>query len=145
MIIRFATPKDKEQILKLFDEFNFLLKSRDRPSKIGGTMFDEVINRRDNKIFVAEENNKLIGTVTLYFLPNIRHGCYRGYIKDFFVTEKMRNKGVGTAMFEEIKDYCRKNKVNVIKLAAGNKLIDAQKFYEVIGGKTTERFFRFNV
>jgi len=145
MNIRFATPQDKEQILKLMDEFNVLLKSDHVPSKIGGAVFDEIINRDDNKIFVAEENDKLIGTATIYLLPNIRHGWHQGYIKDFFTTESMRGKGVGTATFEAIKDYCRKNNVKVIKLATGNELIGAQKFYEEKGGKSTERFFRFDI
>lgn len=145
MNIRFAEQKDKKQVLKLMDEFAALLKSKDTPSEIGGAIFDEIIARNDNKIFVAEENNELIGTATIYFLPNIRHGGYKGYLRDFFVTQKMRGKGVGTAIFEEIKNYCRKNNVNVIKLATGNELIDAQKFYEALGGKTTERFFRFDV
>ena len=145
MNIRLATSQDKEQILKLMDEFNALLKAEDIPSKISGAIFDKIISRNDNKIFVAEENNKLIGTATVYFLPNIRHGRHQGYLKDFFVTEKIRGKGVGTAMFEVIKKYCRENNVKVIKLATGNELAGAQEFYEEKGGKTTERFFRFDI
>jgi len=145
MNIRFATPQDKEQILKLMDEFNALIKAEDIPSKIGGAMFDEIINRDDNKIFVVEENNKIIGTATVYLLPNIRHGRHQGYVKDFFITEKMRRKGVGTTLFEEIKNYCHKNNVKVIKLATGNELLDAQEFYKEKGGKTTEVFFKFDI
>jgi GNAT superfamily N-acetyltransferase len=145
MTIRFATSKDKERILKLLDEFNTLLKSQDKPSEISGALFDEVISRSDNKIFVAEENNEVAGTATLYFLPNMRHGSYSGYVRDFFVTEKMRGKGVGTAIFEEMINYCRKNKVKTIKLTTGDELLNAQKFYEEKGGKSTERFFRFDI
>jgi GNAT superfamily N-acetyltransferase len=145
MKIRFANSQDKEQILDLMDEFNVLLKSKDVPSKIGGEMFEEIINRDDNKIFIAEETDKLIGTATLYLLPNIRHGCHQGYVKNFFVTEGRRKKGVGTAIFEAMKDYCRKNNVKVIKLNTGNELFGAQKFYEEKGGKSTERFFRFDI
>ena len=120
MNIRFATSQDKEQILRLLDDFSSLLKAEDIPSKVGSAMFDEIIDRKDNKIFIAEENSKLVGVATFYFLPNIRHGRHQGYIKDFFVTTKMRGKGVGTAIFEAIKNYCRKNDIKVIKLASGN-------------------------
>ncbi|MDD5145232.1 MAG: GNAT family N-acetyltransferase [Candidatus Pacebacteria bacterium] len=145
MKIRFATSQDKEQILKLMDEFNVLLKSQDVPSKIGGAMFDEIIKSGDNKIFVAEENNKLIGTATLYFLPNIRHGEKMGYVKNFYVTERMRDKGVGRAIFGAIKKYCLENNVKVIKLTSSNKLKNAHNFYEAMGGKSTERSFRFDI
>jgi len=145
MNIRFATQKDKKQIFKLLDEFSLLRKAKDIPSVVGGKIFDEVISKKDAKIFVAEKNSKLIGTVTLHLLPNIRHGYYQGYLEHFFVTKDWRSKGIGTALFETVKDYCRKNNISVIKLHSGNELKDAHKFYEAQGGKTTERFFRFDI
>ena len=145
MSIRLATLKDKEQILRLFDEFSILFKAEDIPSKVGGEMFDEIIDRKDTMIFVVEENNRLVGLISLYLLPNIRHGWKRGHIEDFFVTNNMRGKGVGTALFSAAKDYCIKNNIKVIKLDSNNELTDTHKFYEENGGKTTERFFRFDL
>src|SRR5256885_9731262 len=98
MTVRFATSQDKEQVLKLFDEFSSLLGAKETPSQVGGVIFDEIINRNDRKIFVAEENGTLQGVVTFYQLPNIRHGWHRGHIEDFFVTERVRGKGVGTQL-----------------------------------------------
>ncbi len=144
MNIRFATNKDKEQLLRLLDEFSLLLKADDVPSAVGSETFGKVINRTDIKMFVAEEDNKLVGTATLYVLPNIRHGCLRGHIEDFFITQNMRNRGVGTAILNAIKDFCRKNNIRVVKLSSGNELVGAHKFYEKMDGKTTERFFRFD-
>ena len=145
MNIRLATQKDKEQILQLFDEFSILFKAEDIPSKVGGEIFDEIIKRKDTMIFVAEENNILVGLINLYLLPNIRHGWKRGHIEDFFVTSNMRGKGVGTALFSAVKDYCIKNNIKVIKLDSNNELTNTHKFYEENGGKTTERFFRFDL
>ena len=145
MTIRLATAQDKEQVLKLFDEFSSMLEAKDKPSQVGGVIFDEIINGNDTKIFVAEKKGNLLGIVTFYLLPNIRHGWHRGHIEDFFVTNTVRNKGVGTQLLSFIKDYCKKNNIRVIKLDSGNKLTDAHKFYEKNGGKTTERFFRFDI
>lgn len=145
MTIRFATLQDKDQVLKLFDEFSSMLEAKERPAQVGGIIFNEIINRDDTKIFVAEEKSELLGVVTFYLLPNIRHGWHRGHIEDFFVTNTVRNKGVGTKLLSFIKDYCRKNNIKVIKLDSGNELTSAHKFYEKNDGKTTERFFRFDV
>lgn len=145
MIIRIATVQDKENVLKLFDEFGLFLKASDVPSEKGGIIFDEIISRNDTKIFVAEEAGKLLGVTTLYLLPNLRHGWYQGHVEDFFVTAENRGKGVGKKLFIEVKEYCRSNGIKVIKLASGNELTNAHTFYEKNGGKTTERFFRFDI
>ena len=108
-------------------------------------MFDEIISRDDTKIFVIEENGQILGMSTFYLLPNIRHGWKRGHIEDFFITKNARNKGAGTFLLKSIKDYCRKNNIKVIKLNSGNELVKAHYFYEKNGGKTTERFFRFDI
>ena len=145
MTVRFAKIEDKDQILSLLDEFSRFVDAHDIPSAIGRDIFDEIIRREDTKIFVAEENGELVGVVTFYLLPNIRHGWHRGHIEDFFVTEKMRGKGVGGLIFTAIKEFCRKNNIKVIKLDSGNELTNAHAFYERNGGKSTERFFRFDV
>ncbi|OGG26270.1 hypothetical protein A2960_04820 [Candidatus Gottesmanbacteria bacterium RIFCSPLOWO2_01_FULL_39_12b] len=145
MNVRFATPKDKVKILDLFDEFGSLINATDIPSEVGGAMFDEIINRDDTKIFVVEEKGQISGIATFYLLPNIRHGRKRGHLEDFFITSTARNKGVGTFLLKSIKDYCHKNNIKVIKLHSGNELVNAHSFYEKNGGKTTERFFRFDI
>jgi len=145
MMVRIATAQDKEQILRLFDEFSRFVHAEDFPSKIGGDIFDEIISREDAKIFVAEDNGELVGVVTFYLLPNIRHGWHRGHIEDFFVTEAMRGKGVGKLLFDSVKEFCRKNSIKVIKLDSGNELTNAHEFYVRNGGKSTERFFRFDI
>lgn len=145
MTIRLATPQDKTQVLELFDEFSVMFHADERPSLVGGDIYDEIMSRTDTMIFVAEEDNKLQGLVTFYLLPNVRHGWHRGHIEDFFVTSSARGSGVGTQLFNYIKDYCRNNNIKVIKLDSGNELTSAHKFYEKNGGRTSERFFRFDI
>lgn len=145
MRVRLATPDDKKQILSLLDEFSKFFRSNDIPSQVGKEMFDEVIKRKDTKIFVAENKGKLIGLATFYILPNIRHGYYRGHIEDFITTELYRGQGVGTKIFSAIKLYCLKNKIKVIKVDSEKNLISSHKFYERNGGRHTENMFRFDL
>ena len=109
MNIRLAIPEDKDQVLRLLDEFSKLHDAKEVPSEIGGQIFDEIITRSDTKIFVAEEENSLHGLATFYLLPNIRHGWHRGHIEDFFVSDSKRGTGIGTQIFDVIKKYCHNN------------------------------------
>jgi GNAT superfamily N-acetyltransferase len=145
MDIRQAIPADKEQVLTLFDEFSKLFHATDVPSEVGGDIFDEVITRKDTKIFVADDNGKLVGLATLYLLPNIRHGWHRGHIEDFYVTPLYQKQGVGTQIFAAIKTYCKQNQIHVIKLDSEIHLLTAHKFYEKNGGTFTEKMFRFDI
>ena len=145
MDIRVATMSDKKEVLRLLDEFGSMLKAKVAPSEVGESIFDEIIGRKDTKIFVAEEEGRLIGVATFYVLPNIRHGWHRGHIEDFFVTAGEQGKGVGKKIFEFIQHFCKQNNIKVIKLDSGNELLQAHAFYEKLGGRTTERFFRFDI
>ena len=151
MEIRLATLEDKNDVLKLLDELTEEVGkkiglSRDvGVAKLDDNIFEEVINRFDTHIFLAIENNEIVGLVSFYLLPNIRHGWHRGHIEDFIVTEKMRGSGVGSKLLDTIKDFCKQNNIKVFKLDSGNELTDAHNFYRKNGGKQTEQMFRFDV
>lgn len=152
MNIRFATASDKSHVLALMDELGeeINLKRGFSPhntesSRVGGVMFDEVVSNKDTMIFVAEDEGKLIGLITFYLLPNLRHGFYGGHVEDIVVSKTHRRKGVGTALFNALKMYCKEKNVSVIKLDSGLELTDAHKFYEKLGGKVTEKMFRFDL
>lgn len=152
MNIRFAVQKDKTQVLALMDELDKeiymkrgQLDHKGTASLVGGLIFDEIVARSDTFILVAEENTKLVGLLNVYILPNIKHGYHRVHVEDVVVTKQYRRKGVGTALFQALKKYCKENNVSVIKLDSGLELPDAHKFYEKNGGKFTEKMFRFDL
>jgi GNAT superfamily N-acetyltransferase len=151
MKIRLANPSDKEAVLKLLDELGEEVNKKDGYSphnaeaqKIGGPVFDNIIQRKDILIFVAEQDNVLVALTTFFILPNMRHGENRGHIEHFVVSEVCRGKGVGRTLFEFVKDWCRENSIRVIKLDSGLNLTDAHVFYERLGGVFTEKMFRFD-
>ena len=151
MKVRFARAADKKYVLKLLDEIgNELNKKRGtkdskNAQKQGGTLFDEIVGRKDTMIFLAVDKEKIVGVANFYLLPNIRHGWHRGHIEDFVVSGKMRRKGVGSVLMDAIKAYCMKNKIKVIKLDSGLELKEAHKFYEKHGGRHTEKMYRFDL
>lgn len=152
MNIRLGQKEDKEQVLKLLDELGEEVNRLQGYSphnieaqKVGGPVVEEILSRKDTFIFVAEEDGKLIGLVTFYLLPNIRHGWHRGHIEDFVISGKYRGKGVGSQLFNAVKNYCKENNIKVVKLDSALYLTDAHRFYEKNGGKFTEKMFRFDI
>ncbi|MFA5730344.1 MAG: GNAT family N-acetyltransferase [Candidatus Paceibacterota bacterium] len=151
MEIRLAKIEDEKSVLKLLDELGEELNNKTiysehniEAQKIGGPIFKEIISREDTYIFVAVENEEIVGLVTFYLLPNIRHGMHRGHIEYFVVSKNMRGKGVGTKLFDAIKNFCRKSNIKVIKLDTNNDL-EAHSFYSKNGGKQTEVMYRFDI
>jgi GNAT superfamily N-acetyltransferase len=145
MQVRLASPNDKPQVLNLLNEFGQFVHSKNAPLTKCEVILDEVLARPDTMIFVAEDNGKLIGLATFYILPNIRHAWHQGHIEDFYVTKSLQHQGVGTAIFNAIKKYCRENNIKVLKLASGRQLAKAHKFYTKNDGQFTEKSFKFDL
>ncbi len=152
MNIRFATIDDNDAVLSLLDE---LIKQANLKSgspltspereETRRNQYKKLLSREDVKIFVAENEGRLVGVVDLFIIPIMRRGYFQGHIEDFVITEEMRGKGVGSKLLEEIKSYCKKNNIKVIKLTTAVEFEEAQKFYEKNDGKFTERMYRFDL
>jgi len=120
MHIRFAKNTDKKQILDLLGELitEVNIKSK-QPAKTSKgrkeqeKRFDELIKRADVQIFVAEEENRLLGVADLFILPLIRRGYYQGYLEDLVVTAGMRGKGIGSKLLSAIKTYCKDHNIGL--------------------------------
>jgi len=60
---------------------------------------------------VAEQNNKIIG-LSFYW---IRYSTWKGkflFLEDFIIKEEYRNKGVGSALFEQTINKCKELNLN---------------------------------
>lgn len=152
MTIRFATISDKDAVLSLLDELikqaNLKSGSPLTPTEkiaIRRNQYTELLQRDDVKIFVAEDEGKLVGIADLFIIPIMRRGYYSGHIEDFVITWKMRGKGIGSKLLTAVKSYCKKNSIKVFKLTTAVEFEEAQKFYEKNGGKFTEKMYRFDL
>ena len=152
MEIRLANMQDKEAVLALLDELLLeVSKKRTQTTQLSESqvkrekIFVDLLKREDVKIFVAEEDSRLLGVADLFILPIMRRGYFAGHLEDLVITEDSRGKGVGSALLHAVKDYCKKNNIKVMKLTSGFELENAHKFYEKQGGVHTEKMFRFDL
>ena len=107
--IRYAKLEDCERMLELINELALYEKA---PEEVTVTL-DEFKdagfgNNKVWKAFVAEIDEKIEGFALYYTRYSTWKGC-RLYLEDFIVTEKMRGKGIGKLLFEEILKEAKNN------------------------------------
>src|SRR6476620_6175625 len=113
--IRKAVREDCKRILELVQE---LAEYERAPQEVTVTLshFEES-GFGPNPVWwalVAEENNRIEGFALYY----IRFSTWKGqrmYLEDFLVTEKMRGRGIGRLLFEELIKEGKAKKLNGIQ------------------------------
>ncbi len=152
MVIRLAESEDKKQVLNLLDELltDDALKKGKKPDhvpviKVGEQMFGTFLKDDKCKIFVAGEGEEILGIATFYLFPVLRRGNYRVQLEELVVSEKHRGKGIGTALVKAVKAWCKDNKISTLRINSQVANPDAHKFYENLGGKFSEKSFRFDL
>ena len=73
------------------------------------TLIEKLPN--NHNIYLYFENEKIVGAITLIIEQKIIHsGGKVGHIEDFVVLEGYRNKGLGTLLYNYVKNLCIQNK-----------------------------------
>lgn len=105
MIIRKATITDLNQLVFLFDGYRAFYS---KPSDIESAkvFLRERISKNESQIFVAEENNCLIGFVQLYPIFSSTRMKKMWLLNDLFVNPNFRGKGISVALIDEAKKLC---------------------------------------
>lgn len=117
------------------DEFNFTVEEEEKHIK-------QLENSRDEVMFVAKDNGKIVGDASLSRLP--RRMKHRG---DFgiAVLKEYWNKGIGSRLLNEIINFAKENSFEVIDLQVRSDNKGAIHLYEKFGFKkigTHESFFK---
>lgn len=147
MTIRKAVQNDKERIVglvKAFDEYfskNKLFSPEILPfteyknkDVLFASVVDEWLNNSDYFVFVAEENEELVG----HIVGSIKEKQERkidkeGSIDEWFVREDKRYQGIGRSLYDALLGVFQEQKCNHIglKVYIANK--DTIALYERIG------------
>lgn len=109
--IRKAFPSDEEGLFSLLQQFPSRqlpgVKSLRTPDTI--RIFRDVISDETlGTIFVADDNNNLIGVITMSYTYAIRLGGRYSSIEEFIVGNQARGKGVGSRLLQAVIDEAKK-------------------------------------
>ena len=92
-----------------------------------------MINSGNTLLFVAEENEEIIGTLTLviYRIPS----GVKVWIEDVVVDQSMRGKGIGRMLTQYAIGYAKENGMTKIDLTSSPFRIAANELYKKMGFK----------
>jgi len=156
MNIRTAKLEDLEKII-LLEEQIFNLHAENRSdwidnSKIGFNTenFKSIIENPDKGIiFVAEENNNIIGHCIIVISEIKNHFLMKDMknitIEDLCIEKEYQKKGVGKKLFNEAVNYGRKINANILELAVWEFNKNAVEFYEHLGMETRLRRMEYKL
>jgi len=153
MTIRIANIKDIDKILELEDQI-FQLHFKARPDWIERNPKNyeyrkRTIESNNSKIFLAEENNEIIGFCIINISETKNHHMYYDMINieidNICIDENYRQKGIGKKLFEEVKKFAKEKGAKFIELSVWEFNKNAIDFYEHLGMKTRIRKMELKV
>lgn len=145
MVIRFAENQDVAGILALLRQVGRVHHElrpdlfRDKAQKYGPSQIIAMLNDPGNPIFVAVEEDKVLGYGFCRSVCHDKHPVLTEvtslYIDDLCVDENCRGQGIGKAIYAEILRYGKMRKCYNVTLNVWACNENALKFYESLGLK----------
>lgn len=133
LAIRKATSADLPDVLGLYgqlerDEGDIL------PIADAERMLAKFDRYPDYTLYVAEQDNEIVGTFALLIMDNLGHrGAPSGIIEAVAVSTVHQGEGIGSAMMEFALGVCRMKGCNKAMLSSNAKRERAHAFYESLG------------
>jgi aminoglycoside 3-N-acetyltransferase I len=103
----------------------------------------KLLARNDFLVFVALDQNEVVGGLTGYVLEQYYGEYSEVYIYDIAVKNALHGKGIGKKLIEALRNYSLKKGFKVIFVEAHEEDIDAVEFYRRTGGEE-EKVVHFN-
>jgi GNAT superfamily N-acetyltransferase len=131
--IRKATAPDMPQVLDLIKELAVFEKEPDAVEISAKILEEEGLGKNPLfTCFVAEIDGMIVGIALTYFV----FSTWRGrtlHLEDLIVTQKMRGKGIGIALYAQVMKYGKEQGVKQVKWIVLDWNTPAIDFYEKTG------------
>ncbi len=140
-IFRRAKQSDLEDIISLLAD-DELGKQREKPSETISSNYLDAFIRIDADpnqfLMVVESRDKIVGTCHLTLMPSLTfQGGLRMNVEAVRIASSCRGQGVGEWMINQALSLARKEGCKIIQLTTNKERVDAKRFYEKLGFKST--------
>lgn len=153
MKIRLAEMKDIPDICNLYKDF-FVYNASQQPQYYKqalelGKYPQSVIENTEEDIYVAVENNILVGMIHIIEEKTPPYDCYVQHryttIMDLFVTAEFRGRGIGGELLEAARKWAETRNLDYIELNALAENENGIQFYIHRNFKTVSQIMRFEL
>ncbi|MEE9553397.1 MAG: GNAT family N-acetyltransferase [candidate division Zixibacteria bacterium] len=104
--VRLAGKEDTDKIHSILEEIQGCEQD------LRGKRFTEALNSNFSHFLIAVTDDKIIGYLNLWNLPDLVDGEFLGIILDCYVSGKYRSRGVGRMLLDACMDLGHKLKIN---------------------------------
>jgi GNAT superfamily N-acetyltransferase len=136
-VIRDARPEDLPRVLELLlqlSEQSTHPEARTRPLTADQPAALRSLTEGGHRLLVLEVEGRLLGTLTLYILPNISHGGRpAAIVENVVVDAAMRGSGLGHALMAEAERLAATAGAYKVALTSNNQRTAAHAFYRGLG------------
>ena len=124
----------------------------DEPSSnqiIDESYLKQVLGDKNCYYILCLEDSTPVGYLSAFRFPAVETADFQVYLYDIVVAERSRQRGLGSRMIEELKRYCRDDKVNYIWVGTSLDNQAAQRTFERTGARKvsetyTEYIYHFD-
>jgi len=103
-------------------------------------LWERLVNDPDYHLIVAEDDGKLVSTITCVIVPNLTHGSRPyAWVENVVTHPDYRGRGLATACLEYAKEIAQRENCYRLILMTGSKLESTLNFYERAGYDRTEK------
>ena len=132
--IRTITYNDVPIILGLLYELGRPKPQKDSDIEIFRKLVTKYFKDSDKTILVAEiDDMKLVGMVSVMFLPRLNQLTLEMYISELIVLKKYQDHGIGKKLINSCIALAKEKKCHRIRLESGNQRLGAHEFYKHLG------------
>ncbi len=134
VIIREASDKDISTILELLYDLGRPKPQKDSDVDIFRKLVKKYVTDSDKQILVAIlDKMKIIGMVSVIFLPRLNQSTLELYIPELIVLKKYRNQGIGKKLINSCILLAKEKNCHRIRLESGNQRKESHQFYKHLG------------
>ena len=135
--IRYTSGSDQEFIHRLIEQLEEHAVDRAEFERV----FFRNLECRDIFYFTAEQENRVVGFISLHIQFLLHHAGEIAEVQELCVDEEWRGKGVGKALLEHAVSIAESRGCALIELSANKKREAAHRFYEREGWKRSHYKF----
>jgi GNAT superfamily N-acetyltransferase len=144
--IRDAQPADVPRLLELLQQLaeqSTLPEAEARPATAAHyAVLRQITNDPHARLLVAEQDGRVVGTLTFYVLPNLSHGGMPfAIVENVVVDAELRGSGCGRLLMEHAERLARAAGCYKLSLTSNKRRAPAHAFYEHIGYTNSHRGF----